>query len=254
VPASSGAAFGTFVAAGDSCPSGFTAVALKRDLTAAYECVGCTCVPNDTRCESGVYGHGSYACPSYQYSGLLYNVFSNSCDPLPSDTKVHYFDVTGFTTCTPQGTGTPATPSWAETRIFCQADRVGAGCGAGSVCVPALSAAACTMIEGTASCDATYPTDSGHTWYTGYTDDRTCTCSCAFGSANCAGAYIQAYSAANCAGSTTVLGNGTQGDSCSLPFAPVSGKVIGTPTSPSCSPQGPNGALTPTDPRKVCCR
>jgi hypothetical protein len=255
VPESPGATLGVFIAGDGACPAGYSPVSVKRGITAEYGCTGCSCVPNETRCESGVYGHGPYPCPSYQYSGLLYNVFSDRCGGLPADTNLHYFDVRGFTVCTPQGTGTPNPPTWTERGTFCAANQVGGGCPSGNRCVPKITTNACAMSEGTVACGARYPTATGEPWYTSYTDTRQClACSCSFGTANCAGGYIAGYTNGTCTGAPTQIGSGAQGDACGLGTTFASGKVIGTPTSPRCDPNTPmNGELTPNEPKTICC-
>jgi hypothetical protein len=259
VPDAPGATFGTFILPG-GCPTGYSPVPLNHGITATYGCTGCSCVPNnDARCESGVYGHGPYTCPSYQFSGPLYNVIGDRCDPMPPDASLHYYDVRGFVTCSPQGTGTPYPASWTESRVFCAANKAGGGCGAGSRCVPKVpvtAAQSCTMTTGAVACGAKYPATTGETWYTGYTDDRQClACSCSFGGATCSGAYIQGYSGASCSGTPVTIGNGAEGDACPLGIVTASAKVVGTPTNPSCeSNTGMTGALTATGPRTVCCQ
>jgi hypothetical protein len=256
LPVPAGATLGSLDPAG-ACSTGYSSVTLRRGLTAAPECQGCGCEPAETRCESGVYAHGAYTCPGYQYAGALYNLFSTSCDTLPADVNVHFFDVRGFTVCNPTGTATLSTPAWSETHTFCQAEKVGGGCASGSRCVPKPTGSLCAKFAGTTTCSGKYPTVTGDPFYSRYEDGRTCpACSCSFGGATCAGGVIQAWSTGDCSGpTTTTLGNGTQGDSCGLPFVPHSGKVIATATAPSCLPNTyPNGELLPVEPQTICCQ
>jgi hypothetical protein len=255
VPAPAGATIGTFALPGSACPSGYGSLTLRRGLTASPTCNGCSCTPDVPRCESGIYGHGSYPCPSYQFDGLLYNSFSDRCQPFSGDTSVHYYAVRGFTTCTASGTATPSAASWAETRDICTAKSAGAGCASGSVCVPKATTPHCTVRRGAASCGGNYPTSTGDTWYTGSTDGRACpACSCAFGGATCTGAKIQLFASTDCSGAAFDLGSGAEGDMCAVPIVARSTRVAGTPTNASCEPNTyPTGEITASDPRTVCC-
>jgi hypothetical protein len=258
VPDAPGGSLGTLSSAG-ACPTGFTSTTLQRGLKAEYGCSGCSCVPaGDARCETGVYAHGSYPCPSYQFSGPLYNVLGSRCDPMPADASLHYYGVRGFTTCTPQGTGTPLPASWDEKSAFCAATKTGGGCGAGARCIPKLpvQTPSCAMTVGAKACGGAYPTTTGETWFTGYDDKRVCLeCSCSFGSATCAGAYIQGFTGGSCTGSPVTIGNGAEGDACPLGAVVASARVVGTPTSPSCPPNTPmTGEINGTGPHTVCCQ
>lgn len=255
VPDPGGAAFGTLVA-GTTCPAGYTARTLHRGLDADHACTGCSCVPEVSRCEASAYAHGQGVCGTSQYTGQLYPVYSTGCYAMPSDSDLYIFSVRSFTNCTPQGQGTPAPPRWSETRTFCTANRVGGGCPAGNRCVPAIATSACSVAVGSTTCGGSYPLSSGGTWYTGYSDQRSCgACTCGFGTGTCNGGRIVAYSGANCTGESVDVGSGTQGSICNLPFVPVSGTVVGTPVNPGCEPtNGPSGALTETGPQTVCCR
>lgn len=257
VPAPAGATIGTFPAMGSDCPVGYAPLALRRGLSASPTCEGCSCAPDAgaERCESGIYGHGTYPCPSYQFSGLLYNSFSDRCQPFSGDQSVHFYAVRGFTTCTARGTAVPSAASFAETRSICAAERVGGGCATGSVCVPRVRTSRCTIQPGVATCGGAYPTSTGETWYTRMSDGRSCpACSCAFGSATCTGARIHLFSSTDCSGPAQELGTGAEGDVCAVPIVARSSRVSGTATNPSCQPNiSPSGELTAADPRTVCC-
>jgi len=246
---------GTFPMTGSSCPTGYTAVTLRRGLDASYECAGCSCTPESSYCHSGIYGHGANACPG-PYTGVLSNVYSTSCGGVPADANLYYFAVTGFTTCTASGSPTLAPATWSETRTFCQPMQVGGGCAAGSQCIPRLSSGLCARVPGATSCTSDYSTSTGETWFTGVADTRECLpCSCGFGSANCAGAYIQVWGSGNCTGETAVIGNGAQGETCGLPFVPQTARIVGNPSAPSCQPNNfATGEAVGENPQTVCCR
>jgi hypothetical protein len=231
-------------------------VALYRGLSSKPECEGCSCTPLAARCDSSVIGHGAYPCPGFQTTGVSYNVFTTSCEAISPGASVHFYDVSGFAECTPKGTPKPSAAQWAETRTFCKADSVGAGCDPGSRCVPVVTTPACTLTEGAGTCGGDYATTTGAVWNTGLSDKRQCSaCQCGFGLSACNGGAIEVFSGANCSGTKVVLGTGAQGDNCAIGFSPVSGRAVGTPASTSCEPNTyPNGELTADGPTTVCCQ
>jgi len=256
-PVPSGAELGYFAVPGDTtCPSGYTLLDLHRDLQVPTQCTGCSCVsPTDLLCDSGIYGHGSKPCPSYEFAGQLYPVFNDRCTALPSDPNIHYYSIRGTSQCTAAGTPALAETTWAESAIFCLADRVGAGCGAGKACVPADAPAWCTL--GSGGCSADYADDRG-TWYEGVDDQRGCTdCQCGLGTADCTASYIGLYPDAGCGTNAMPLQSvPDQGDACGLSFPPQSARIIGNPVagSGSCLPNNfMTGDATPSNGHNACC-
>ncbi len=255
-PVPQGATLGTFAMMGTQCPAGYSPLTLNRGLTASVLCEGCSCTPDSTRCETGVYGHGANACPGL-YSGVLSNVFSTDCGGVPADANLYYFGIRGFTTCTPSGTPVLPPATWDETSTFCQATKVGGGCAAGSRCVPRLTGELCARTPGETSCAPDYPTSTGETWFTGLDDQRQCgECNCSFGDANCTGAVVRVFASSDCSGANIVDINASQqGEACGLPFIPHSARIIGNATAPSCPPSSyANGEATGKNPQTVCCR
>jgi hypothetical protein len=121
-----------------------------------------------------------------------------------------------------------------------------------------VTSSKCTMAAGAAACTGNYPTSptaSSGPWFTGSTDTRACSaCQCGFTRGPCTG-HIAAYSDGSCSTNPFTVGDGSLGSVCNLPFAPLSGKVIGTPIPQTCEVQTyPSGALTATGPQTVCCR
>jgi len=255
-PRPSGTELGYFSSPGKDCPTGYTALDLREGLTVPMECNGCSCInPTDLLCDSGIYGHGSYACPSYQFNGQLWDMFNDRCGQLPGDPNIHYYSIRGTSQCTPSGTPTLDAVSWNQSATFCLAERVGAGCGSGKACVPADESGWCTL--GSGACSADYA-DDRDTWYEGVDDQRACTdCSCGLGTADCSATYIGVYADGGCGGTPTALpAVSDQGDACSLPFGPQSGRIIGNPVpgSGSCQPNVfVTGDATPTNGHHVCC-
>ena len=251
-----GAELGFFADASNTCPSGYVPLLLYQDLQVPTECKGCSCInPTDLLCDSGVYGHGSYACPSYQYSGQLWNMFNDRCGSLPNDPNIHYYSIRGTSQCTPSGTPTFDDVSWGQSAVFCVVERVGKGCGSGKVCVPNDAPKWCTLSDG--GCTPDYADDRG-VWYQGVDDTRDCgQCQCGLGTADCSASYINVYSDGACGGMAISLASvAVQDDACGLAFAPQSGRIIGDPVpgSGSCQPNVfMSGEATPTDGASVCC-
>jgi hypothetical protein len=255
-PLPSGAELGYFLAPGGKCPSGYTSLDLDQDLAVPMQCNGCTCIsPTNLLCDSGVYGHGSYACPSYQFSGQLWDVFNDRCSPLPGDSHLHYYSIRGTSECTPSGTPTFDPVSWASTAVFCLPEHTGAGCGKGKACVPAEAPSWCTL--GSSGCSSDYTDDRG-TWYEGVDDQRSCSeCQCGLGTADCSASYIGVYSDGACSTTPTSLQSvQVQGDACGLAFGPQSARIIGNPMPGSGSCQPNNfmlGEATPVNGHHACC-
>jgi hypothetical protein len=220
------------------------------------QCNGCSCVsPKNLLCDSGVYGHGTYPCPSYEFNGQLWDMYNTSCTTLPADPNLHYYSIRGTSECTPAGTPTLDPATWSQSASFCLAERVGGGCGAGKACVPAEVPTWCTLGDG--GCSADYA-DDRDTWYEGFDDQRACTaCQCGLGTADCSASYIGVYNDGNCGTNPIALPKvPDQGDACGLAFAPKSGKIIGNPVPGSGSCEANNfmtGEATPTNGHHACC-
>jgi hypothetical protein len=255
-PAPSGTEIGYFPAGGAACPSGFTELVLHRDLQVPTQCQGCSCVnPTNLLCDSGIYRHGAYPCPSYQFDGQLYPVFNDRCTTFPGDTNLHYYSIRGTSECTPSGTPALDPPTWGESTLFCLTDRVGAGCGVGMACLPVeLRDNLCSL--GSGACGGDYGVDGG-SWYEGFDDQRGCTeCSCGLGTADCSASYIGLYSDGGCSTNPMQMGSGDEGDGCGLPFAGQSARIIGNPVAGSGSCEVNvfmTGEATPTNGRQACC-
>ncbi|HEY6078909.1 MAG TPA: hypothetical protein VIW29_08900, partial [Polyangiaceae bacterium] len=230
-------------------------------LNAPFECSGCSCTPVSSYCDAGLTGHQPGHC-DYQTMGLLYNMYSNSCQPvLPNTTSVHYWTTRGIADCTPAGTGTPGAVTWDATETFCSLEKVGGGCPSKMVCVASSVAATppdCKRSTGQAQCSGDYPTSSGGTWYTGADDPRTCQCSCGNGFGACNSGYIQVFSGDGCTGTAHSLGDGSgaEGNDCAMPFVPRSGRIAsGTSAVTACPAQGSAiGDVTGQAPSTICCQ
>jgi hypothetical protein len=121
--------------------------------------------------------------------------------------------------------------------------------------VPKVTSGICARKTGSASCAGGYPTSTGAVWSNGVNDDRSCgACQCAGGYGTCNNATIQLYSSAGCAGNPATI-PGAEGDACPLPFAPLSGRITGTPVPTMCVANVyASGTITEDGPSTVCCQ
>jgi hypothetical protein len=120
---------------------------------------------------------------------------------------------------------------------------VAGGCTGGKVCTP-RGAKQCAIAAGSVGCPSGYPNQA--TWFTGFTDSRTCSCSCAAGGSGCAGAVATLYKKSDC---SDLAPHPVAGDVCSSdPYVGI--KVAG----------GCNLTVTTNNPlvfngqRTVCCQ
>ncbi len=252
----SDAVFGTFD--GSLCDPGVDSIELYQGLASDGQCTGCSCTPTTSDCDAGIYNYGAKACGGFDFTGPLQNTFASSCQPLGGDTKIHFYTIRGITNC--DASGTPSLPpvSWSTQSSFCIEGRAGGGCGAGSACIADSSdGPECILLKGSnAACPTGYSRDVAGTWYTGYSDQRTCSeCYCGFMQGACTGARLEVYPMFGCTGGGTVVSNGEQGDACDLPFGAMSARIIGSADPITCPPQSyPDDKLNPTGAHTVCCR
>jgi hypothetical protein len=118
---------------------------------------------------------------------------------------------------------------------------VGAGCGdAQHVCAPRGSKQ-CVAATGMLGCPGTYPKSAN--WYSSFSDNRSCSCSCA--QSSCANAGAVWFNSPSCNGNGTSQGN----DICSNDYQYV--KIGGG----GCSPQASLGGsvITFNGESTVCC-
>jgi hypothetical protein len=250
------AVFGNFD--GSACDPGVDSVELYQGLASDGQCDGCTCTPTTSDCDAGVYNYGAKTCGGFEFTGLLQNTFASSCQPLGGDSNIHFYSIRGITNCAASGTPRLPLVSWSTQGSFCRDDRVGGGCGASSACVADTSdGPECILLEGSsATCPTGYTRDPAGTWYTGYSDQRTCSeCYCGFVPGACTGARLEVYPMAGCAGGATIVSNGEEGNACSLPFGAMSARIIGSADPNNCPPQSyPDDNLRETGAHTVCCR
>jgi hypothetical protein len=268
VPGLPSSNLGIIVPQAAACPAGYDAADI--DLFAGLAntgCGGCTCTPGQTSCTAPVYfyegwgvqGQTNEECnedtPPHD-GGVYVGDVTFVCPDEPLEEsfwggwRVGEFDVT-TDACTPSGTSSPETPTWAQTARFCQTRQVGGGCGAGDVCVPSAPSERVCYTNSTG-----YPCAPGlvtELWYTGYSDQRVCgACGCQDnGDGNCDNVVVEIGSDWVCGG----YGQLSEGEKyCQgTPYSPPA-QLIGTPTSSTCSAQGAmSGAVLPTGGRSYCC-
>ncbi|MDB4967782.1 MAG: cell wall surface anchor family protein [Myxococcales bacterium] len=154
--------------------------------------------------------------------------------------------ITGTLACTKNGAAAPVTPPALTTTLACTMTGTATtgGCGSGQVCV-ARGAKQCVSTAGAgATCPSSYPT--GATWFSSYTDNRTCTCSCATAANGCTGASVGVsfFDSKSCIGTAVP----EAGDICSNSL--LGAKIVGgcTLSVTFANPLVFNGART------VCCQ
>jgi len=146
---------------------------------------------------------------------------------------------TGTLSCATTGSASPVNPPTLTKILECTVNGIGGGCTSGHVCAP-RGTQQCVAASGVQNCPQGYPT--GATWYSSYTDNRACTCSCA--PSTCASAGLRFYNTNACSGAGASQGS----DICSndYQYTKIGGGCAPSASLGSTSIQF-NGAST------VCC-
>jgi hypothetical protein len=260
VPEAAGAALGVLVAEGEPCPEGFTAEEqpLHRGLS-DKGCEGCSCTPNPTDCVADAWFYEDTpmcTADGSQSGGVYAGKVGFECTPQPLNegnfmfggVRVSVFEV--IQSCSAAGTPKPVPATWQQSRKFCRASDVGAGCAAGSACVARQEPAAqCAMLPGSATCDGYAAPQSD--WYTGYTDARSCaSCGCTVSGGSCDDVLFELGNDYSCF-PAQVLTQGTQW--CGQGYAPPA-RLVGTPAPSTCTANASaTGSLDPTGQTTLCC-
>jgi hypothetical protein len=273
VPAAGASGFiaGAYVDAASACPAGFAAgeTSINATFNPGVGCTGCSCSTSIT-CTANLSKYANnIACTLSGTNSLAGGIRSDLATGATAPTSTCLIStftmanppiVDAYVTlngaCTPQGSASRSTPTWATSRKFCRADSTASGCASGSVCVRRSSVNHCVLGAGAQTCPAGYTKDGG-SWYTGFNDARSCG-ACACGTqlpGSCATLRASFY-----AGTTTCntavqasLGSGSQ--TCTFPTACQSVGFGGTPTLPTCTAatSTTTGAATATGPQTLCC-
>lgn len=256
-----GVAIGVLVAEAEACPEGFVEeTVLHRGIKDAG-CEGCNCTADPVSCSADVYYYDTeQSCLDdfNNMAGTYAGEYGFTCDgnnpiyPAAGGTvgglRAGNYKVTE--SCTPGGAGTPAPPGWDDSRKFCRATRLGAGCDAGEACVARQAPAAqCALAEGGAACEG-YPVTQDD-WYTGSDDARQCAaCECTASGGSCEGVFVQIGSDYSCINNAVISQNEK---SCESVYAPPVG-LVGNPVASTCTALGAaTGTLTPTGQSTLCC-
>jgi len=181
-------------------------------------------------------------CPSGGGTTLVATIAPTACQDFTGPGAGNLFvSMSGTISCTATGSATPVTPPALTKALECTVNTVGGGCTANHVCAP-RGTQQCVAATGSQTCPSGYPT--GATWYSAFTDNRACTCSCT--PSSCANAKLTWYMSSNCSGSGMVQNNNV----CSNDY--TSAKVRG---GTGCAPSsGLNGTTIQfNNASTVCC-
>lgn len=256
-----GLAIGVLVDEAEACPEGFAEEAVLHRGLKDPGCEGCGCTPDPVSCTAYIYYYTSEQnCIDdfNQVAGIYAGEYGFVCDsnaPISPESggvvgglRASAYKITE--SCTPSGAGTPAPPTWEDSRKFCRTTRLGAGCDPGQACVARQAPAAqCALAEGSAACEG-YPAAQDD-WYTGSDDARECAaCACAASGGSCEGVSVQIGSDYSCFDNAVISQNEK---SCDSVYAPPIG-LVGNPVASTCTAQAAaTGTLTPIGRSTLCC-
>jgi len=158
------------------------------------------CNPGSCACDS----HGCSTtplrddnCPSGSGTSAGFPAITDVCtNALSGQNNLFIPPPTGTLTCTGSGSATPVNPPVLTKQLKCTVNTVGSGCTGGRVCAP-IGTQQCVAATGSQSCPAGYPNIA--TWYSSFTDNRACSCSCA--PSSCASTHLVGYNQPGCSGS-----------------------------------------------------
>jgi hypothetical protein len=195
----------------EACPAGYTAKTtslLRGPSSPSQTCTGCKCTPKTTVCrpELFVYRVSVEECQADTLNAggvpVMNEPTSTTCVRAADlDTELSTYGVRiarmemidGGCAVDARNARPPAL-SFSDSAKLCQLSSAGAGCAAGSICVPNVASATprCGLISGAQSCPASYRSGGAESdWLTGVTDNRRCTCTCGAAGASCAGAHVE---------------------------------------------------------------
>ncbi|HET7546027.1 MAG TPA: hypothetical protein VFK05_39430 [Polyangiaceae bacterium] len=250
--------FGTPIAVQDACPAKFVggSTTLHENFHPGNGCTGCTCMPTTTEC--GPYKvdifYSTDQCATYGQLVASYTLtdFTKACLPMSIGKPWNAMSWTGNPkfNCENTGNAKVSTPTWDSDSKFCSTSSAGGGCSSGNVCVPIPQGSACFLASAGQSCPSQFPTK--HTVYDGYSDTRSCTCSCKAYDGRCDTMYVKAsYKASDCSDSFA-------GGQCypGSQFMELGITFDGAPGAPqTCDATGTlTGSVSATGQRILCCQ
>ncbi len=181
----------------------------------------------------------------------------------PRSARLTFLSAASGGGCAPQG-GTPTRPAvtWSGAERVCQAPKLGAGCGTGTVCAPpppsSFQAKYCTAKLGSHACPSSY--SNKHTLYTSVNDTRGCTtCSCGSPSPGTCTGVFEDHLGSGCGGKATKFTTTctpvpeSSASGSEVRSVSVSGIVGGGGTCPPSS-TSPSGSVTKSGLATVCCQ
>jgi hypothetical protein len=262
---------GIYVDAAGACPPGFTAAetAINATLSPGAGCTGCSCQGSIT-CSANVLRYANnLACTTLGAAPTVVGSITSSLATGASTPTASCLAAT-FTmanppmvatyvttnACMPRGTATPSAPTWGTSRKFCRARSVGAGCAGGAVCVPGAAPNHCVLASGALTCPAGYTKDGG-SWYTGFSDARTCgACGCGTQTpGSCTNLLASFYAGSTTCAAAVRFSVGSGMKLCAFNTDCQSAGFGGTPTLPTCTAatSTTTGAVTATGEQTLCC-
>jgi hypothetical protein len=246
---------------GDLQPSG---TALFKGINAPAGGCSCGCgTASGGQCTGGVtlWQYGNCGGGPAQQPNGCYDIHLNGWTIGGVETTQPYVSTAG--TCSAAASGAPQPASWNKTLDLCKVTDVGAGCGAGNVCVPRPAAPfdnlACVEQSGKVDCPAGYPQQT--LYWEQFNDNRICSptgCSCGAAAGQVCDFKVELYTAWKCDNAVvgtypldgqchaTGFGNGYIGST----------KIVGNIKGGSCEASGApsiTGAVNPTGAHSVCC-
>ncbi|HEX6837346.1 MAG TPA: hypothetical protein VF334_12280, partial [Polyangia bacterium] len=234
------------------CPGSYSSLeVIDSGLGAAANCsTGCSC---GVTCmtQLGSFGNAGN-CPNTDNENQIAVVTNTMCSSWNTwDGTLDVHPLVTPATCQAGGTPLLPTVSWSASKRVCSTALHGGGCSGGKLCVPITPAPNCEVAAGTHSCDPGYNAVAGP-WYTGYSDTRSCSCSCGAPSGSC-GSTVTLHTDKNCSNGAT--GFAANNISCTGNGGPFFSARIES-TAPTCGAPTYNpetGALTPTGLQTLCC-
>jgi hypothetical protein len=237
--------YGTKEPPSGACPTGTSGAPVYQnsDLTGGGCTSTCSCK------QGGCSGHldNVIPCPGGAVQSGMFTAIDNShCADIEDFNNFRASVPTGTSTCAQSGSAAPVTPASVPTTLVCadNATPVAGGCTGGQVCVPRGTQQCATTPGAGVACPAAYPTQT--TWYTSFTDNRTCTCSCST-PGSCASAQVNLYDSKGCSDTPHPL----TADDCSNGL--LGAKIVTSGCALSVTLNNPL-VFSASNARTVCCK
>jgi hypothetical protein len=255
---------GVTVSGGTACPGAWPSPSpIYAGLNATCDgsnCIGCNLISDWAQtddCYVVLYDWGGTMCLSGTGNEIR---TSGVCKSISTITSGDYHSIVGPNYegfCSGAGGTATKITSWSTNEKFCSGGLVGAGCNAGSICVPAGPNHCVIKTGSQVTCPTNYTLNTTR-FYTGVDDSaRSCNCSCKLsGTGGCSGTpTVQLYTGSDCSTKATALNNlgcdSTQ-DLSSFNQALATGVTVTSHASCSTS-TSQTGSAAPQNEQTVCC-